>query len=174
MDTLQQRLQNPATRAEAFSEVVESYGPVLYRQVRRLVQYHDDADDVVQETFMKAWAALDSFKGESKVSTWLYRIGINEALAFLSKQKNQVSLADADLEQSLLADAYFDGDELQAKLQRAIATLPDKQRIVFNMKYFDEMKYEEMSEILETSVGALKTSYHIAVKKIEQFFQQGD
>ena len=139
-----------------------------------MVLTHDDADDVMQETFLKAWAALDQFKGEAKVSTWLYRIATNESLSFLSRRRSSVALEDTDVERTLQSDPYFDGDELQLQLQKAIATLPDKQRLVFNMKYYQQMKYEEMSEILNTSVGALKASYHIAVKKIETFFNNRD
>ena len=174
VDSLNQRLINLDTRAEAFAETVRTFSPMIYRQIRRMVQYHDDANDVMQETFLKAWSALDQFKGDSKVSTWLYRIAINESLAFLARQKSNISFSETETEQHLLADEYFDGDELQAKLQSAIITLPEKQRIVFNMKYFEEMKYEEMSKILNTSVGALKASYHLAVKKIEEYFQEHD
>ena len=150
------------------------YSQPLYLQIRRLVQWHDDADDVLQNTFMKAWSAIASFRGESRLSTWLYRIALNEALTFLTRTKTADSLDDADdsATRSLQSDPYFDGDELQARLQEAISLLPPKQRVVFNMKYFDEMKYEEMSDILGTSVGALKASYHLAVKKIEAYFQE--
>ena len=150
------------------------YSQPLYLQIRRLVQWHDDADDVLQNTFMKAWSAIASFRGESRLSTWLYRIALNEALTFLTRTKTADSLDDADdsATRSLQSDPYFDGDELQARLQEAISLLPPKQRVVFNMKYFDEMKYEEMSDILGTSVGALKASYHLAVKKIEAYFRE--
>ena len=136
-----------------------------------MVLVHEDADDLVQNVFLKAWNGLDSFKQQSKLSTWLYRIAINEALDFLRKQKNALALqspADPTLTQELLADDYFDGDETQARFQEAIASLPDVQRTVFNLRYFDEMKYEEISVILSTSVGALKASYHLAVKKIRK------
>ncbi len=174
MDDLNRRLIDPSTRREAFEETVRLYGPRLYRHIRSMVLTHDDADDVMQDTFLKAWGALDQFKGEAKVSTWLYRIATNECLSFLTRQRSSVALDDTDVERTLQSDTYFDGDELQIQLQQAIALLPDKQRLVFNMKYYQQMKYEEMSEILDTSVGALKASYHIAVKKIENFFQELD
>ncbi|MBR4552739.1 MAG: RNA polymerase sigma factor [Bacteroidaceae bacterium] len=174
VDELNSRLLDPNTRRAAFEETVRLYGPQLYRHIRSMVLTHDDADDVMQETFLKAWAALDQFKGEAKVSTWLYRIATNESLSFLSRRRSSVALEDTDVERTLQSDPYFDGDELQLQLQKAIATLPDKQRLVFNMKYYQQMKYEEMSEILNTSVGALKASYHIAVKKIETFFNNRD
>ena len=173
-EPLYERLMNPTTRREAFTEVVQKYSPQLYRQIRRLVIWHEDADDVLQETFLKAWAGLDNYIGEAQISSWLYRIALNESLAFLAKQKAAVSLDDSEAERTLESDSWFDGDELQQKLQKAVSQLPEKQRIVFNMKYFDEMKYEEMSEILQTSVGALKASYHFAVKKIEEFFENND
>ena len=159
-------LRNPSTRTEAFGEMVRELSPQLYTQIRRIVQYHEDADDVLQNTFMKAWQAIDQFRGDCQLSTWLYRIALNESLAFLQKQKNNESLDNSETEtvRTLEADPYFDGDETELLLQKAIATLPDKQRVV----------YEEMSELLETSVGALKASYHLAVKKIEQFFHDAD
>ncbi|MFW5598652.1 MAG: RNA polymerase sigma factor [Bacteroidales bacterium] len=175
---LQRRLMDPETRYAAFEEAVRTYSPVLYNQIRRMVTWHDDADDVLQNTFLKAWQALDSYRGDSQVSTWLYRIAINESLTFLSKQKDSASLSDEEtvgqVAARLESDPYFDGDETERQLQAARATLPDKQRLVFNMKYFEEMKYEDMSALLGTSVGALKASYHLAVKKIEQFFNEID
>ena len=143
-----------------------------------MVLSHDDADDLLQNTFLKAWSNIDYFRGEAKLSTWLYKIAINECITFLNRQRslNQVSMDDADLFllDRLESDSYFDGDAVQFKLQKAILTLPEKQRLVFNMKYFDDMKYEEMSEILGTSVGALKASYHHAVKKIEDYLTHAD
>lgn len=174
MDELNSRLLNPQTRRAAFEETVRLYSERLYRHIRSMVLTHDDADDVLQDTFLKAWSALDQFKGEAKVSTWLYRIATNECLNFLARQRSSVAIEETEVERTLQSDPYFDGDELQMQLQQAIAQLPDKQRLVFNMKYFQQMKYEEMSEILNTSVGALKASYHIAVKKIESFFQHLD
>ena len=165
-------LQEPSQRREAFSKVVELYGERLYWHIRKMVLNHNDADDLLQNTFMKAWANIDLFRGEAKLSTWLYKIAINESLSFLNKQRNNnnVSLDEVDtsLLERLKSDTYFDGDEIQLRLQRAILSLPDKQRLVFNMKYYEDMKYEEIGEVLGTSVGALKASYHHAVKKIEE------
>ncbi|MBR1889234.1 MAG: sigma-70 family RNA polymerase sigma factor [Alloprevotella sp.] len=174
MNDLTSRLKNPATRREAFEELVRSQSQNVYRNVRRLVLDHEDANDVVQNVFLKAWLSLDSFRGDAQLSTWLYRIAINESLTFLSKKKKEQSLSldDTDVALTLKSDSYFDGSEAQALLQAAIATLPDKQRVVFNLKYFEEMKYEEMSEVLDTSVGALKASYHFAVQKIEAWMKQ--
>ena len=136
-----------------------------------MVLAHDDANDVLQNTFLKAWSNIDQFRGDSKIGTWLYRIAINETYTFLNKERQKNVYGITDLEdsmvQSLQGDSYFDGDEAALKLQKAVLSLPEKQRTVFNMKYYDEMKYEEMSEILGTSVGALKASYHFAVQKIE-------
>lgn len=172
------RLQDPSMRREAFAEVVRAYSEQLYWQIRRMVFSHDDADDLLQNTFMKAWDSLEYFRGEARLSTWLYRIAINECLNFLNRRRaeNRLSIDDADsaMLNSLESDPYFDGDETQKMLQEAILSLPEKQRIVFNLKYFQEMKYEEISEILGTSVGALKASYFHAVKKIEEFFEQND
>lgn len=170
------QLQSPDTQRSAFSKVIEAYRERLYWQIRKMVLNHDDADDVLQNTFLKAWKNLDSFRSESKLSTWLFRIAINESITFLNKQRQerQLNPQDSDdyLIENLEADEYFDGDELQRNLQEAVLTLPEKQRLVFNMRYFDEMKYDDISDILGTSVGALKASYHIAVKKIEDFFSE--
>ena len=143
---------------------------------RCLVQYHDDADDVLQNTFMKAWQALDTFRGDCQIFTWLYRIATNESLSLLQKQSITESINANTNEQvrTLETDPYFDGDETELLLQQAIASLPDKQRIVFNLKYFEEKPYTEISQLLHTSEGALKASYHIAVKKIELFFAEHD
>ncbi|MDU1889240.1 MAG: sigma-70 family RNA polymerase sigma factor [Dysgonomonas sp.] len=172
------RLHDPKTQQVAFAELVKEYSESLYWQIRKIVLGHDDANDVLQNTFIKVWTSIDNFRGDSKLSTWLYRIAINESITFLNRQRtqNNVSMDDTDtfLLSRLESDDYFDGDEAQLKLQKAILTLPEKQRIVFNMKYFDEMKYEDMSDILETSVGALKASYHHAVKKIEEFLSTDD
>lgn len=157
--------------------MIHEYQEVLYWQIRRLVISHDDADDVLQNTFLKAWMALDDFRADSKISTWLFRIAINESLSFLEKKKRSTDLisgTDDFLANQLQADSYFDGDETQRLLQKAIAQLPDKQKAVFNLKYFQEMKYEDMSQVLNTSIGALKASYHHAVKKISDFFQLND
>ena len=164
-------LTNPATRERAFAELVKQYSQPLYWQIRRLVLSHDNADDVLQNTFVKAWMNIDSFQGKSQLSTWMYRIAINESIDFLRRQRN-VSTLDIDdapnVANQLMSDDYFDGDEAQAMLQQAIAKLPEVQRTVFNLRYYDDMKYSEISKILNTSVGALKASYHIAVKKIKE------
>lgn len=171
-------LANPATRREAFEWMVRQYSEMLYWKVRRIVLVHEDADDVMQNTFAKAWNAVGSFKGDSKVSTWLYRIAINESLDYV-RRKKQTTIVSADdgdsgVANTLMADRYFDGDETAAQLQEAISQLPDVQRTVFNLRYFDEMKYSEMSKVLGTSEGSLKASYHIAVKKITEYFKNHD
>jgi len=165
-------------KRKSFEELVGRYGEQLYWHVRRMVVNHDDADDLVQNTFLKAWNSFDSFRNDSQASTWLYRIAYNETLDFLRKQKVR-STVDADaaddaLTASLVSDPYFDGDETQRQLQEAISRLPDVQRQVFNMRYFDEMSYKDISEITGTSEGALKASYHIAVKKISEYFNNID
>lgn len=151
--------------------VVRQYSEQLYWQIRRIVLTHEDADDVLQNTFIKAWGCLDNFRYESKLYTWLYRIAINESLDFIRKQKAAVALDNDSLTvaNQLMADEYFDGDKAEAKLQEAIAMLPDVQRLVFCMRYYDEVKYSEMSKILKTTEGSLKASYHIAVKKISEY-----
>ena len=170
-DILIEQLRNEKTRSNTFSALVESYSEPLYWHIRRMVLEHDNANDILQNTFMKAWLGIDGFLGNAKVLTWLYRIATNETLTWLSKNNNTITYEDVELCASQLeADEWFDGDELQARLQAAIQTLPPKQRMVFNMKYYEEMKYEEMSTMLGTSIGALKTSYHLAVKKISDFF----
>ncbi len=153
--------------------IVNQYSEQLYWKIRRIVLQHEDANDILQNTFLKAWNSIGEFRNQSKISTWLYRIAINESLDFVRRQKNKIS-ADADLSVAsrLLADEYFDGDRTQALLQEAIAQLPDVQRTVFLMKYFDDMKYSEISEILGTTEGALKASYHIAVKKITDYLKR--
>ena len=163
------------SQRKAFENIVLQYNEQLYWKIRRIVLDHEDANDVLQNTFLKAWKKLPEFKGDSKMSTWLYRIAVNESLDFLRKKKvaNAVS-SDAELSVAnrLMADEYFDGDRGQALLYEAIATLPGVQRTVFNMRYFDEMKYSEISKILETSEGALKASYHIAVQKISEYVKR--
>lgn len=160
----------------AFNQLVLKYQERLYWQIRKIVIDHDDADDVLQNTMIKVWRSLRTFRSESGLYTWLYRVATNEALSFL-KQKKKKSFApwidvEEQMSQNLEADPWFNGDEIQLKLQQSILKLPEKQRIVFNMKYFDQLKYEEMSEILGTSVGALKASYHHAVKKIEAMLEE--
>lgn len=171
--TLIAQLQDPQQCRAAFGRVIEMYSEPLYRQIRRMVENHEDANDLLQNTFMKAWQNMEYFRGDARLSTWLYKIAVNESLTFLAKERKRLSLSLDDQESALAnqieADPYFDGDHAQELLRKAIVTLPEKQRVVFNMKYFDEMKYEEISEILGTSVGALKASYHLAVKKIEKF-----
>lgn len=172
------RLRDTSTCRAAFGEVISKYSEPLYKQIRRLVQSHDDANDVLQNTFMKAWQSIDNFRGDAKLSTWLYKIAINESMSFLEKERKNLNLSIDDEESHLVnlieADKNVDGDRLALLLREAVAQLPEKQRIVFNMRYYDEMKYEQMSEILGTSQSALKTSYHLAVKKIEQFFENID
>lgn len=162
-------------RQKVFPMIVDQYSQSLYWKIRSIVLTHEDTDDVLQNTFLKAWKSLPTFQGKAKLSTWLYRIAINESLDFLRHQKTTtLSSADADLSVAnrLLADDYFDGDKSQAVLQEAIATLPDVQRTVFTLRYYDEMKYSEISEILGTSEGSLKASYHIAVQKITDYVKR--
>lgn len=170
------RFRDPSSRNLAFSELVNRYQERLYWHIRRIVIDHDDADDVLQNTFVKAFKNLDQFREDSQLYTWLYRIATNESISFLkSKRRNIfVSLDDVShaLSSKLEADPQLSGDAIQLKLQKAILTLPTKQRTVFNLKYFDEMKYEDMAEVTGTSVGALKASYHHAVKKIEAYMKQ--
>lgn len=170
-------LQNPKTAKAAFDTLMRTYGEQVYWQIRKMVATHDDANDLLQNCFLKAWNNLHNFRGDAKLSTWLYKIAVNETINFLNKQRNHQTVSDSEgdasfLLDSLIADDYFDGDDLQVKLQEAILSLPDKQRLVFNMRYYDDMKYEEISEILGTSVGALKASYHHAVKKIAQIIEK--
>jgi RNA polymerase sigma-70 factor (ECF subfamily) len=166
----------PANKEEAFNLIVRKYQEKLYWHIRKILLDHNDSDDTLQNTFIKVWGALENFREDASLYTWLYRIATNEALTFLNSRKRRFLLPLVDVEKQLANtienDPYFNGDELQLTLQKALLTLPEKQRIVFNMKYFDEMKYEAMAEILETSVGALKASYHHAVKKIENYITE--
>lgn len=175
-DTLVQDLKAKNTQAKAFEMLVSTYKERLYWQIRGIVLNHDDTDDVLQNTFIKIFKNIDGFKGESQLFSWMYRIATNEALSFIKQRAKTQGITDADYQEKLVsnlqADVYFEGDEIQLKLQQAIATLPEKQKLVFNMKYFQELKYEEISEILETSVGGLKASYHLAVKKVEQYLKK--
>lgn len=163
-------------RNNAFNLIIRKYQERLYWHIRKLVISHDDTDDILQNTFIKAFEALDRFREDSSLFTWLYRIATNESLSFLKKKQRSYFLPQGEslshLEKTLESDSYVDGDAIQMKLQKAIIRLPEKQRLVFNMRYFDELKYEEMSEILSTSVGALKASYHHALKKIEQYLSE--
>lgn len=171
-----QMLSDASTQRRGFEWVVRQYSEQLYWQIRRIVLSHEDANDVLQNTFLKAWNALDSFQGDSLIFTWISRIAINESLDFLRRNKHKVASTDDDLSvaNTLMADTYFDGNETEALLQEAIASLPDVQRTVFQLRYFDEMKYSDISQLLGTSEGALKASYHIAVKKISDFFKARD
>jgi RNA polymerase sigma-70 factor (ECF subfamily) len=175
---IKELLMKPETQRKGFEMLVRQYSEQLYWQVRRIVLTHEDSNDVLQNTFIKAWNGLSSFHGDSKVLTWLSRIAINESLDFVRKQKNIAVVSADDSESSvantLMADEYFDGDETEAQLQEAIASLPEVQRTVFTLRYYDEMKYSEMSKLLNTSEGSLKASYHIAVKKISVFFKSHD
>jgi len=169
------QLASPKGRQKVFPMIVDQYSQSLYWKIRSIVLTHDDADDVLQNTFLKAWKSLPTFQGKAKLSTWLYRIAINESLDFLRSKKDKISTDEyGGVAIKLLADDYFDGDATQALLQEAIATLPEVQRTVFNLRYFDEMKYNEMSQVLGTSEGALKASYHLAVKKICDFLKLRD
>ena len=161
------------TRSYAYNLLVKKYQKRLYTHIRRMLIDHDDTNDVLQNVWIKVWNNLLGFKEESQLFTWLYRIATNESLSFLKKKRTRFFIPIVDVEyqlsKSLEDDNYFRGDEIQLKLQKAILTLPEKQRLVFNMKYYENFKYEDMSKVLGTSVGALKASYHIAVKKIEEF-----
>lgn len=167
-------LQDPKTASKAFDTLMREYGEKVYWQIRKMVQSHDDANDLLQNCFIKVWNNLHNFRGDAKLSTWLYKIAVNESINFINKERQRRGLTEEEdaafLLQNLESDEFIDGDALQMELQKAILALPDKQRLVFNMRYYDEMKYEEMSEILGTSVGALKASYHHAVKKITAAF----
>lgn len=166
------KLQSNRTKESAFRELISLYKERLYWHIRKIVISHDDADDVVQNTFIKVYSNINKFKGDSKLYSWMYRIATNEAITHINKNAKRLQISNQEVKElainNLTSDVYFDGNEIQLKLQEAIATLPEKQQLVFNMKYFDDLKYREISEILETSEGALKTSYHLAVKKIQQ------
>ena len=173
-------LKDEVQRKGAFKELVETYQERLYWHIRRFVFNHEDANDVVQNTFIKVWRGLDSFRADSKLYTWLYRIATNECITFVNKRKkNQAEALEGEGDEGSLhgsklkADEYFDGNEAELKLYQALETLPEKQRAVFQLRYFEDMKYEEMSTVTGTSVGGLKASYHHAVKKIEHFILEG-
>lgn len=172
------QLKDPKTREASFRELVKVHKERLYWHIRKIVLNHDDTDDVLQNTFIKVFKHIDGFKGDSKLYSWMYRIATNEAISFLNKKAKGLQTDLQSIQEQnvakLEADVYFDGDEIQLKLQKAIVSLPYKQQLVFNMRYFDELKYEEMSDILETSVGGLKASYHHARKKIESFLMNED
>ncbi|GGE07042.1 RNA polymerase sigma factor [Psychroflexus salis] len=174
-EELVQLLQNPAKKNEAFAILVKEYKIRLYWHIRNFVKIHEDADDVLQNVFIKVFKNIDKFKGESKLYSWMYRIASNESITFLNKKAKKLKISNEEIQDYIInnleSDVYFEGDEIQLKLQKAIATLPEKQRITFNMKYFQEMKYREMAEILNTSIGALKSNYHHAVNKIEDYLK---
>ncbi|RSK39319.1 RNA polymerase sigma factor [Mangrovimonas spongiae] len=169
------RLTTKGTKDNAFKELLHLYKERLYWHIRKIVLSHDDADDVLQNTFIKVFKNIDKFKGDSQLYSWMYRIATNESLTFLKKKSKRLQISDEELQQqtinNLEADVYFNGDDIQLKLQKAIATLPQKQQLVFNMKYFDDIKYKDMANILDTSEGALKASYHMATKKIEAYLK---
>ncbi len=168
-----QELLDPKTQNEAFQKLLNTYQRPLYHHIRNIVLNHDDTDDVLQNTFIKIFQNLKNFKGESKLFSWMYRIATNESLTFIKQKARKLKVSTEELNtksiDNLVSDVYFEGDEIQLKLQKAIALLPTKQQLVFKMKYFEELKYEEIAAILDTSVGALKASYHHAVKKIEAY-----
>ncbi len=170
---LLESFKDPATRERAFTGIIKKYQEKLYWHIRRMIVDHDDTNDVLQNMFIKVWKGLENFREDSQLYTWLYRIATNESLTFLSQQKKRssVSLSDVEtgLSNKLKSDSNFDANKLEWKLQLGIQNLPEKQRLVFNLRYYDEMPYEEMSKILDTSEGALKASYHHAAKKIEEF-----
>lgn len=175
-----ERLRGETTKRKAFAEVVNHYSRTLYWQVRHIVTNHEDADDVVQNTFLKAWKSIDSFEGSARLSTWLYRIAYNESMTLLSQRKETLSIDEGTDDEEdgggcamqLESDEYVDGDKAQMILQEAIAQLPAKQKAVFTMKYFNDMKYEDISEVTGTTIGALKASYHLAVEKITKYVRR--
>lgn len=169
-------LINPKTQNEAFKKLIQEYQKPLYYHIRNIVLNHDDADDVLQNTFIKVFSNIQNFKGESKLYSWMYRIATNESLTFIEQRAKKEGISTEEIQTKMInrleSDVYFEGDEFQLKLQKAIAILPEKQQLVFKMKYFEELKYENISEILDTSVGALKANYHHAVKKIEDYLKE--
>ncbi|HEA22314.1 MAG TPA: RNA polymerase sigma factor [Pricia antarctica] len=175
-ETLVKDLQHPESRSKAFEVLVDLYKQRLYWHIRRIVLNHEDADDVLQNTFIKVYKNIEGFKGESKLFSWMYRIATNESLTLLKTKARKLDIGNGELQDKMIgnltADVYFEGDAIQLKLQKAISSLPEKQKLVFNMKYFDELKYTEISEILDKSVGGLKASYHLAVKKIEAYLKE--
>jgi len=170
---LLQGFKDPTTREQAFTGIIKKYQEKLYWHIRRMIVDHEDTNDVLQNMFIKVWKGLENFREDSQLYTWLYRIATNESLTFLSQQKKRSTLSLSDVESGLSnklkSDTHFDANKLEWKLQLGIQNLPEKQRLVFNLRYYDEMPYEEMSKILDTSEGALKASYHHAAKKIEEF-----
>ncbi|MFV0571424.1 MAG: RNA polymerase sigma factor [Xanthomarina gelatinilytica] len=170
---LLEQLQSNQHKDSAFKELITLYKERLYWHIRHIVKSHDDTDDVLQNTFIKIYKNIHNFKGDSKLFSWMYRIATNESLTFIKQRAKQLQMSNEDIKQlaieNLKADVYFEGDDIQYKLQQAIATLPEKQQLVFNMKYFQDIKYKDMAQILDTSEGALKASYHIAIKKLKDY-----
>ncbi|WP_417889231.1 RNA polymerase sigma factor [Xanthomarina gelatinilytica] len=170
---LLEQLQSNQHKDSAFKELITLYKERLYWHIRHMVKSHDDTDDVLQNTFIKIYKNIHNFKGDSKLFSWMYRIATNESLTFIKQRAKQLQMSNEDIKQlaidNLKADVYFEGNDIQYKLQQAIATLPEKQQLVFNMKYFQDIKYKDMAQILDTSEGALKASYHIAIKKLEDY-----
>lgn len=170
---LLEQLQSKSHKDQAFKTLLKLYKERLYWHIRNIVKSHEDADDVLQNTFIKVYKNIHNFKGDSKLFSWMYRIATNESITFINKKAKRLQISSEEVQlnaiNNLKADIYFEGDDIQIKLQKAIAALPDKQQLVFNMKYFQNIKYKDMSEILKTSEGALKASYHIAAKKIETY-----
>ncbi len=170
---LLEQLKSDKDKDEAFRALISLYKERLYWHIRNIVKSHDDTDDVLQNTFIKVYKNIHTFKGDSKLFSWMYRIATNESITFINKNAKRLQTSSEEVQQqainNLTSDVYFEGSDIQLKLQKAIATLPEKQQLVFNMKYFQDLKYKEISKILETSEGALKASYHIAVKKIEDY-----
>lgn len=174
---LLQQLTDPTTTRKAFAQLVDRYSEPLYWKIRQFVYNHDDANDVLQNTFLKVWSNLNTFRGEAKLTTWLHRIAINEALDFIRRRKESLSLDQSEasgLAARLMADEQFSGNKAEALLMEAAEQLPDVQKTVFNLRYFSDMKYQDISEILHTTEGALKASYHIAVKKITAYLKEHD
>ena len=169
------QFRSPDTKEKAYTSIIRKYQEKLYWHIRRMVVEHEDANDVLQNVLIRVWKGLESFREDSKLYTWLYRVATNECLTYLEQQKKRTSVSLSDVESGLsnkiIADKHFDPNRLEWKLQLAIHQLPEKQRIVFSLRYYDEMPYEEMSRVLETSEGALKASYHHAVKKIEDYIR---
>lgn len=176
-EKLVHQLQDPQSRNEAFRELLSLYQERLYWHIRNIVKNHEDADDVLQNTFIKVFRNIEKFKGDSQLFSWMYRIATNESITFLNNRAKKQKISSEELQEQIVnnleSDVYFEGDEIQLKLQKAVASLPEKQQQVFNMKYFQELKYKEISDILGTSEGALKASYHHATKKIEEFLKGG-
>ncbi len=170
---LVEQLKSTDTIEPAFKELVTLYKERLYWHIRNIIKSHDDTDDVLQNTFIKIYKNINSFKGDSKLFSWMYRIATNEAITFINQKAKRLQISNEEIQQlaieNLTADVYFEGNEIQVALQKAIGMLPPKQQLVFNMKYFEDLKFKDMADILETSEGALKASYHIAVKKIEAY-----